>query len=72
MERATRPGEVFHSGAGLKKNRLARPGEAMVGKNWTSFCIVDSQSVKNTDSAENKGYDSGKLDFVQKPVTINQ
>ena len=26
----------------------------------TSFCIVDSQSVKNTDSAENKGYDSGK------------
>ena len=24
------------------------------------FCIVDSQSVKNTDSAENKGYDSGK------------
>ena len=33
MERATRPGEVFHSGAGLKKNRLTRPGEAMVGKN---------------------------------------
>ena len=33
MERATRPGEVFHSGAGLKKNRLAQPGEAMVGKN---------------------------------------
>ena len=26
----------------------------------TSFCIVDSQSVKNTDSAENKGYDPGK------------
>ena len=26
----------------------------------TSFRIVDSQSVKNTDSAENKGYDSGK------------
>ena len=29
-------------------------------KERTSFCIVDSQSVKNTDSAENKGYDSGK------------
>ena len=29
-------------------------------KKRTSFCIVDSQSVKNTDSAENKGYDSGK------------
>ena len=29
-------------------------------KEQTSFCIVDSQSVKNTDSAENKGYDAGK------------
>jgi transposase len=26
----------------------------------TSFCIVDAQSVKNTDSAEKKGYDAGK------------
>lgn len=26
----------------------------------TSFCIVDAQSVKNTDSAEEKGYDAGK------------
>ena len=26
----------------------------------TSFCIIDSQSVKNTDSAEQKGYDAGK------------
>ena len=24
------------------------------------FCIVDAQSVKNTDSARNKGYDAGK------------
>ena len=23
----------------------------------TSFCIIDSQSVKNTDTAKNKGYD---------------
>ena len=29
-------------------------------KEQTSFCIVDAQSVKSTDSAENKGYDSGK------------
>lgn len=27
----------------------------------TSFIIVDAQSVKNTDSAENKGFDAGKL-----------
>lgn len=26
----------------------------------TSFAIIDSQSVKNTDTAENKGYDAGK------------
>ena len=26
----------------------------------TSFVIVDAQSVKNTDTAENKGYDAGK------------
>lgn len=26
----------------------------------TSFVIVDAQSVKNTDSAEQKGYDAGK------------
>jgi hypothetical protein len=26
----------------------------------TSFLIVDAQSVKNTDSAEQKGYDAGK------------
>lgn len=26
----------------------------------TSFLILDSQSVKNTDTAENKGYDAGK------------
>ena len=26
----------------------------------TTFCIVDAQSVKNTDTAENKGYDAGK------------
>ena len=27
----------------------------------TSFIIVDAQSVKNTDTAEEKGYDGGKL-----------
>ncbi len=29
-------------------------------KGQTSFCIVDAQSVKNVDTAENKGYDAGK------------
>jgi transposase len=38
-------------------------GEARAkqGRNaLTSFLIVDAQSVKNTDSAEHKGYDAGK------------
>lgn len=38
-------------------------GEVRVkhGRNeQTSFCIVDAQSVKNTDTAETKGYDAGK------------
>jgi transposase len=26
----------------------------------TSFCIVDAQSVKNVDTAEERGYDAGK------------
>lgn len=26
----------------------------------TSFCILDAQSVKNTDTAKKKGYDAGK------------
>jgi hypothetical protein len=26
----------------------------------TTFCIVNAQSVKNTDTAEEKGYDGGK------------
>ena len=29
-------------------------------KEHTSFLIVDSQSVKNTDTAQEKGYDAGK------------
>lgn len=38
-------------------------GEVRVNKGrkeHTSFCIIDAQSVKNTDTAEEKGYDAGK------------
>jgi transposase len=30
-------------------------------KTKTSLCIIDAQSVKNTDTAEQKGFDGGKL-----------
>ena len=59
MEPAARPGARVHSGASLKK--LVGAARRSNGrKERTSFCIVDSQSVKNTDSAEQKGYDAGK------------
>lgn len=35
--------------------------EADGRKEKTSFCIIDAQSVKNTDTAEEKGFDGGKL-----------
>ncbi len=43
----------------LKK--LAEKYRSIHGRNEkASFCIIDAQSVKNTDSAEEKGYDAGK------------
>jgi len=38
-------------------------GEARISKGWkeqTGFIMIDSQSVKNTDTARDKGYDAGK------------
>jgi transposase len=51
-----------------KESVLDQALKKMVGKvrtgngrsEKTSFCIVDAQSVKNTDTAEEKGYDGGK------------
>ena len=38
----------------------------------TSFCIVDSQSVKNTDSAGSKGYDPGKkVSGIKRHVAVD-
>ncbi len=42
------------------KNSVGEVRQSNGRKERTSFCIVDAQSVKNTDSAENKGYDAGK------------
>jgi len=38
----------------------------------TSFCIVDSQSVKNTDTAEEKGYDAGKkISGIKRHIAVD-
>ena len=59
MERAAGPGSGFHSGACPKKS-VGAVRQSNGRKEPTSCCIVDSQSVKNTDSADSKGYDAGK------------
>ena len=38
----------------------------------TSFCIIDSQSVKNTDTAETKGYDAGKkISGIKRHIAVD-
>jgi len=38
----------------------------------TSFCIVDAQSVKNTDTAEKKGYDAGKkISGIKRHIAVD-
>lgn len=41
-------------------------------KEATSFCIIDAQSVKNTDTAEEKGYDAGKkVSGIKRHVAVD-
>ncbi|WP_342272742.1 IS5 family transposase [Spiroplasma endosymbiont of Acasis viretata] len=41
-------------------------------KEQTSFCIIDSQSVKNTDTTKNKGYDAGKkISGIKRHIAVD-
>lgn len=41
-------------------------------KEKTSFCIIDAQSVKNTDNAESKGYDAGKkISGIKRHIAVD-
>jgi transposase len=41
-------------------------------KEKTSFCIIDSQSVKNADIAEKKGYDAGKkISGIKRHIAVD-
>lgn len=41
-------------------------------KDKTIFCIIDSQSVKNTDTAEEKGYDAGKkISGIKRHIAVD-
>ncbi|WP_375341907.1 IS5 family transposase [Wolbachia pipientis] len=41
-------------------------------KEKTSFCIIDAQSVKNTDTAEKKGYDAGKkISGIKRHIAVD-
>ena len=60
MERKAVGRSAKPAGAGFNKNVV---GEVRVNKGRnenTSFVIVDAQSVKNRDTARNKGDDAGK------------
>ncbi|MBI5139483.1 IS5 family transposase [Candidatus Nomurabacteria bacterium] len=50
-------------------------GEARIRhgrKEKTSFCIVDAQSVKNTDTAQEKGYDAGKkISGIKRHIAVD-
>ena len=38
----------------------------------TSFCIIDAQSVKNTDTAKEKGYDAGKkISGIKRHIAVD-
>ena len=48
-------------------------GEARISngrKEQTSFIIIDSQSVKNTDTARDKGYDASKKIQALKDILL--
>jgi transposase len=41
-------------------------------KEKTSFIIIDAQSVKNTDTAENKGYNAGKkISGIKRHIAVD-
>jgi hypothetical protein len=42
------------------KNQIGNVGVKQGRNAMTNFLIVDAESVKNTDSAEHKGYGAGK------------
>ncbi|MFT4313661.1 MAG: IS5 family transposase [Wolbachia pipientis] len=50
-------------------------GEVRIGngrKEKTSFCIIDAQSVKNADTAENKGYNAGKkISGIKRHIAVD-
>ena len=38
----------------------------------TTFLIIDAQSVKNTDTAEEKGYDAGKkISGIKRHIAVD-
>ena len=58
LERALRRWQP--AGAGFKKSEVGTAREKQGRNACSTFLIVDAQSVKNTDTAGLKAYDSGK------------
>jgi transposase len=56
----------------LKKIWLARARQQQGRSALTRLLIVDAQSVKNTDTAEQKGYDTGKKELgIKRHIAVD-
>jgi len=54
------------------KNVVGEARTRLGRKSSTSFLIVDTQSVKNTDGAREKGYDAGKkVSGIKRHIVVN-
>lgn len=56
----------------FKKKSVGEARIKLGRKDRTSFAIVDAQSVKNTDSTEEKGYDAGKkISGIKRHIAVD-
>jgi hypothetical protein len=56
----------------MLKNALARSAHSPWESRKARFCIIDVQSVKNTDTAEEKGYEAGKkVSGIKKHIAVD-
>jgi len=54
------------------KNQVGAARQKQGRNAKTSFCIVDAQSVKNTDTAGQKGYDAGKkISGIKRHIAVD-
>uniref|UniRef100_UPI0021B251E5 transposase n=1 Tax=Fictibacillus phosphorivorans TaxID=1221500 RepID=UPI0021B251E5 len=62
----------LHSIRDLNEKIVWQISEAVTRPQSSSFNIVDAQSVKNADTAEQKGYDGGKkVSGIKRHISVD-